>query len=427
VWHSQAAVDAHTPEITLPGTSEQRLLARVLRMAVLILVGVLLVTGASFAPSEHNPARLQGEIEAALQREERTWQNNDAALFNQLLDHQIKREWRRDWFMPWGVEPVQRTGLGVFVISIEPQRDLVLVNTLVTQAATEWWRAIPYREVRFYRQTENGWVRTAPALNDWGKVRTLATPHLRFEFYERDAPAILAIAAPLELAYLKLYALLEREPPAEVVRLTFAVTPDQAHEFSPEDDRLAFASPLLLKTPLGLTPTDYMLHLVVNRLIDHALQETFGGARRRGANRWQSMLRAANGRLRSELLGQRSPWQQQAEMVFRQTSWEHRQLRLTDISDRYSGKIPSRATVMWEYMAAEAVVSYVVQVYGWDGLSDLIRGFGKTSFWYGLIPAAFGSSVEEFEAGWNQYLTEHYFGHWSFDIREHRQLMTNDQ
>jgi hypothetical protein len=344
-----------------------------------------------------------------LHREELAWQQNNAAQFSQFLDRQIPREWRRDWFLPWGIEPSQRTTLGVQMVQIE-QAQPVAAHTLVTHAVLEWWRGLPYQELRFYRQTETGWVRTKPAVEDWGRLHTLATPHLQFEFYERDAAPMLALAEPMERAYVKLYALLGRKLPPQPITLTFAVVPDRVHEFTPTEDGLTFSSPLLLKTPVGLTPSQYTAHLIVNRLADQALRQMVDSSRRRGANRWQSMVRAANGRLRSEILGQRSPWQQQAERLFRQTNWTLSPLRLTDISDRYSGKIPSRATIMWEYMAAESVIDYVVQVYGWEGLAALIRGFGEFSFWNGLIPSVFGVSVPEFEVGWNRYLAEQQVG-----------------
>lgn len=374
---------------------------------VLLLIG-LWTTASVPVSSPEAPARLQRQIEATLQQEERVWQQNDIAQFRTLLDPLAQPEWRSDWSMAWGIQPNQRNTLGTRIVSLEVQDQLLLVQTLVTQPQIAWWRSTPYRELRFYRRSSAGWVRTAPIPTAWGQVRTVATPHLRFHFYEQDAPTILALSAQVEVAYLQLYQLLGHPPPTASLTLTFGVGPDYMREFRMSEEPLRFASPRLLKSPGGLTDGEYITHLVISHLADRALLEILARNDRLQVSRWRNMLWGATGRLRIELLGQRSPWQQEAEAFFRQTNPGQPPLHFTDIDDRYTGLMVPREGYLWEYMAAESLIAYVEQLYGWEGVIALFGGFSHTSYWSKLIPNVFDQSAADLEADWNQYLVETY-------------------
>jgi hypothetical protein len=54
------------------------------------------------------------------------------------------------------------------------------------------------------------------------------------------------------------------------------------------------------------------------------------------------------------------------------------------------------------------VVAYAVATYGRDSLSALRAGFYEFETWVELVPAVFGVSADEFEAGWRAYLAAHY-------------------
>jgi hypothetical protein len=55
---------------------------------------------------------------------------------------------------------------------------------------------------------------------------------------------------------------------------------------------------------------------------------------------------------------------------------------------------------------AATVVDYVVEVYGRDALPALVEGFRTHGHWNTLIPEVFGVPMEEFEAGWHEFLQE---------------------
>jgi hypothetical protein len=54
------------------------------------------------------------------------------------------------------------------------------------------------------------------------------------------------------------------------------------------------------------------------------------------------------------------------------------------------------------------LIEYAAATYGRERLPVLVAGLGKYDSWNTLLPAVFGVSVAEFEAGWQMYLAIHY-------------------
>jgi hypothetical protein len=59
-------------------------------------------------------------------------------------------------------------------------------------------------------------------------------------------------------------------------------------------------------------------------------------------------------------------------------------------------------------IAIETVLEYIVATYGRASLPRLLAALGDHPSWEPLIPAVFGISAVEFEAGWQAYLAEQY-------------------
>jgi hypothetical protein len=59
-------------------------------------------------------------------------------------------------------------------------------------------------------------------------------------------------------------------------------------------------------------------------------------------------------------------------------------------------------------VALATLVEYAVATYGHERLPALVAGMGQYNSWETLIPAVFGVSTAEFEAGWQVYLKAHY-------------------
>jgi hypothetical protein len=59
-------------------------------------------------------------------------------------------------------------------------------------------------------------------------------------------------------------------------------------------------------------------------------------------------------------------------------------------------------------VALATLVEYAVATYGRERLPVLVAGLGHYESWDTLLPAVFGVSPAEFEAGWQTYLAAHY-------------------
>jgi hypothetical protein len=59
-------------------------------------------------------------------------------------------------------------------------------------------------------------------------------------------------------------------------------------------------------------------------------------------------------------------------------------------------------------IALATLIEYAVATYGRERLPALVAGLGHYDSWETLIPAVYGVSATEFEAGWQAYLTAHY-------------------
>jgi hypothetical protein len=59
-------------------------------------------------------------------------------------------------------------------------------------------------------------------------------------------------------------------------------------------------------------------------------------------------------------------------------------------------------------VALATLIEYAVATYGRERLPALVAGLGQYDRWDTLLPAVFGVSAAEFEAGWQAYLTVYY-------------------
>src|SRR4029079_18836432 len=59
-------------------------------------------------------------------------------------------------------------------------------------------------------------------------------------------------------------------------------------------------------------------------------------------------------------------------------------------------------------VALATLIEYAVATYGRERLPALVAGLGQYETWDTLLPAVFGVSAAEFEAGWQAYLAAHY-------------------
>jgi hypothetical protein len=313
-----------------------------------------------------------------------------------------------DWRAPYIIDTQFFPDRNEKLLDVKPAAGMIVITMLVDAPVFGRWRSSPYRELRFYRQYEQDWVRTLPTDDFWGREMTLETPHLRITFSERDANTVLAILDQLELVYVQLHGLLRMELPAPEDKLTFRIVPELVRGWGSYGSQQRLTSPILAKVPDGMTSADYLAHTMVGRftnlLINQIVVEQDGAY----TYSWRTLLWALDGWLRKELLARRSPWHYQAEETFRKHQHEILPLRLVDVVEQYINDPFDQQTMMRQYMIAESALAYAINTFGRERLPALLVGLHHHGSWSGLIRGVFGVAPEEFERGWNQFVEEHY-------------------
>ncbi|RIK36940.1 MAG: hypothetical protein DCC55_25795 [Chloroflexi bacterium] len=387
--------------------SERWALLQLARGLVLI-VAALALTGATFAPEPAERTWAYEMILPTLQLETKAWATRDEDLLASLVDGYVQPRFQDEWRVGWNAENEEYAPRNTTLLNAEAVSDLIQVQVKVEQVNPQWWISSPHRETRFYRQVGAGWVRTVPTAEFWGEQRVLETNHLRFEFYDHDLPAVLAMVDRVETAYVQAHAWLGIPVPKEEEKITFAIRPDLVRGWSGSGNRLHLTTPALARVPAELSDADYLAHQLISRVTTRTFNRLFTDYERTNTYQWRTMLWALNGWVRSELVGQRSPWHQQAELLFEREMANKLPLRLSDIENRYPSWRVDQQGMMLDYVRAESVVVYTMNELGRDRLRELVMAFHQHGSWIGLVTDLFGVTVAEFEAGWNDYLTERY-------------------
>lgn len=390
----------------LLNAGEARFLWQRVRDLFLLALAAVLMGSMPFTPAQVAQQRAEEGVAAALDVEYQAWQQKDREQFAALLDLPAAERWQWEWRDYWSLAPADFADLGITLRRVDRQDEVVRVEMLVTRPSTKWWRSSPYRETRFYRATESGWLRTVPPITYWGAARVTETEHLRFEYYEHDAPLIEPQVAHLEAIYRNLYALLELDP-ATRYKWTFILVPDRTDGRTGYYYRHEYTSPALSEVPETLTDQEFVAQMMVSTMTSRAVYGT-SPTRRSYLHRWEMVVWSLYGWLRSELLTQRSPWHAQAQAVFQESLPAHMPLTLADIEKWPDSSRPAQERVMRQYMVSESIIDFALTTYGYDKLPAFLAGMERYRDWDGLTTNVFGESAADFEAAWNRYLAEKY-------------------
>lgn len=381
---------------------ERWLIFTLLRSLALCCVGLVAIAGTAFTPVESERLRVGANIYAALLRDGPI---SAITSFNRFLDRPVGNDSMSSTFS--GADD-STTKIQTKLLKVEPIGELIMAQVWVDYANYDWRLPTPYLETRFYQETERGWLQTRPGATFWGPRQIYETDHLRFLFYSRDAELIEPNVAALDQMYLTLHELVGHQPPTTTQKLIIAIMPELITGRGINNERIEVTSPVMARVPESLTPTAFISQSIVSRLSfwvlngyghDPALP-TF-------AAEWRAVMRGLRGWLRTDLLGQRWPWDAQAATFFAERYGERLPLRLATLTSW--SETPwemDQDRRLWQAGATEALLNYIVNTYGRDKLSELVQGLRQHDTWDELIPAVFAESVTEFEAGWNSYLTE---------------------
>lgn len=304
---------------------------------------------------------------------------------------------------------------GLEARQVEMRGDYAMVEVWTTASSVPWLPA-PYRETRFYQETERGWLATEPPDVLGKPIDTLQAGRFTFVYGPRDASAVLEATRHVEAEDAALRAELGLRPTDEslTIKVVTAFLPsldpvDLAHLSS---NAMAFApSPALLPLPAQISEGDALLQLVAGLLAQRDLDEAMAGSPY--ACHWQHVV---NGLHRWLLKEHSSLPSQFRYMAARRLLFKLAHGSVPNLSwygPAQDACLPDRdaQSMAGSYIkdaAAPGLVDYVVLVYGRDGLPALIDGLKRYDTWQRLIPAVYGVSAGEFETGWQAYMRDHY-------------------
>jgi hypothetical protein len=310
---------------------------------------------------------------------------------------------------------------------------------------------------RFYRETEDGWVHTTPRAALWGPPRLHETRFFRFHFRERDTAAVESVAGRIDDFYAGLREELSLPPPGPATKLSVSVTVPEAPQFDMLSlyivrGSLAVPSPELLPLLESATPAQALEQTIYQALIRDIFQRRevqFGVNRRwypllEGLRLWQLQQASHSATWTTDRVrwlytewpaiyrGDRALAAGEADWLCQISTrgtpllanWllpgdcvnenPAQLLRAMPLPPQHLDSL-RLASVMrgsgehwvwrWQRRAIlVSIVDYGVATYGRQSLHRLFQAMAVHDDWETLIPAAYGVSVAEFEAGWQAYL-----------------------
>jgi hypothetical protein len=350
--------------------------------------------------------------------------------------------------------------------AIELHGDRALAKVLIGAGAGE----SAQRQTRFYRRTATGWVQTAPDAALWGTERSLETPHFVFHFRQNDAQAVIAFAPQIDElnTTMRRNFGLPIMPTSQKLEIEVSVTepPGHATALLRAPNRILVPSPAVYLAPVELTDADLLAQSIALSMVEQMLaQAKLAQAKEDHAipsswwplldglrlwQMWDLNLPLALWRTEvvqwlyldvptsrpeepitlpdryMELCAVHKLWlptPMEINIPFLCTElngedahllpqvWLDPPAHLDELTSRSSAELlvdPPAASHPGRTVALATLIEYAVATYGRDRLPILVAGLGQYDSWDTLLPAVYGVSPTEFEAGWQAYLTTHY-------------------
>lgn len=452
-WERDARAPAAPGETTEP---RRRLLLprRWWLVGALILVSGLVIGGLFlWQRAQQGLADMEVEIEKVALLEANAQSQKNPLLAAALLDSAAAPEWREriveQSIADGSAPPVPA------VESLEWVDGVALVHLTITDPDLPQ----PSRAVRFYRENGAGWLRTAPVASFWGAAEAWEGEYFSFRFYQRDRETVLAAAPQVETAYLALRR--DLGLPLLPIRRIVVVRPDDRPvEFDFPTGELRHPSPQLLNLPAGISDESALFRSLTLYLINELVRESFDRYAYGEAWMWSNLTESAlrnwlqveSGVIETDQ-AQLFPWlldaEAQAERILLPGVGEEcqlmdglgvRMLLLSCTPDlhaalprRFSTTSLSRLTTTYEFdftqdastsntpsgplwrmetrreiVLGTTILLYAVDTYGLERFPALLEALGDYRSWTEVLPAAYGVTAEEFEAGWRSWLAEEF-------------------
>jgi hypothetical protein len=395
---------SHTPEDSATAGPSGVLGRRLLGLAMAVL---LLVAGAGaylHHQGRQGLARVQVELQHTVDREEGVQIHHPVAP-NAVLPGDARPGHPQEVGVAAPADSTHPTAATAEIQDMELHGDLALV-VVVSAEPDKPWLPLPYRQTRTFREGPAGWVPTASRPDLWGPPRTLETEHFRFAFRRRDTAAVVEIAGEVGALYTGLRRDVGLGPPEDGDVLTveivpeFVPIPNAVYRF-PASQRLVLPSPELLPVPAEQTAAEVLRQMVVGELAGRVLGEMWGRAP--VPDRWRLLIDGVLLWHSGDAVAPFDRYAYEREQALQARLVAGPPLRLDELlyppGSPMSEIIPAHLP-----MAARTLIEYVVDGYGRERLPALVEGLRHYDTWEALVPAVFGVSVNEFEAGWHAYL-----------------------
>jgi hypothetical protein len=325
-----------------------------------------------------------------------------------------------------------------------------------------------YRQTRFYRRIGSEWRQTPPDAALWGPERSLEMSSFVYHFRQNDAEVVIAVASQVDALYTTMRRNVGLPIPVAREKLVIEVSvtqpPGQALSWFSAPDRIIVASPALYLAPVELSDVELLVQSLALALSGHVLAQA--KEQYRPGVSWQPMLDGlglwqvwdldlplaawrtevvtwlytnlySTGSRQPPVLPERytdlcaahtlwmpSPVQLGIPLACSELDWENwyyqswgprdpllrlDQLTLWTPPDESIGQTgASYVPHPGQTVALATLVEYAVTTYGRERLPALVAGLGRYNTWDRLLPAVFGVSAAEFEAGWQAYLVTRY-------------------
>ena len=177
-----------------------------------VTITVLLVVGIGMAYAYHEAMQgiraLEQDVQSAVEVDEWIQQNRPKLLADTRVDDEPLSYWT------WSVEQEQRLvdtekgGRGptpdLHIQDMRFSYGTAVAELTLARPALDGGTAEVYRQTRFYRETDNGWLRTRPDPMLWGQPESMETHHLIWRYRQRDQAAVAEIADQMDALYVAL-------------------------------------------------------------------------------------------------------------------------------------------------------------------------------------------------------------------------------
>lgn len=449
---------------TYPEETGRRPINRPVRTMLVSLCLAVAISAALFIYQQalSGVTQIEAELGAVVELERSATEQSDEATLASLSDSQGWAERARQDFALSVTE--DDPTIAVEVENVKLRDNLALVEVLVQDSRLP----LAWREVRFYRETPGGWLRTAPQPVFWGSQYSLQSEYFLFHYRLADSLAVAEAAPRLDANYARIRSLLalpvdSRQAPL-VVDVRVLNLPTQNSVESYTDGTFVATSPLLLPRPAGFSAADMLVEGISVSLIDRNVDRVaahlpaswmLSGGSLRLWLAWE--LDTHLGHWQNELLD----WAmiRERRLLYAQAVHDHaasiaatqeyqemcQSLQALGLS-HYDLGIPISCVIelpivpnaygmeymnRWnplvgleaqlrqigpdidakEHLGAWSIdlallFAYANAMFGEEAVPRLLKLSSDNYHWNTLIPTAFAISSEEFEAGWQLYVHE---------------------